>query len=273
MAHGGEWRLIIGGGAPAEADGAPAPDRGARNMAIDQALFSAVQAGATPVLRLYRWCPACLSFGRHQKALGIYDRNRARSLGIDVVRRPTGGLAVLHDAELTYAVIAPVGVLGGARAGYARINQALVSALRALGVPAVLGAGADTHSPHPDAVHPCFERPAPGEVVAGGRKLVGSAQRVERHTVLQHGSMLLAGNQDAVVALQAGGLPHARGEVTLTELLGAPPPWGRLLGAVQQAFADTFGIRLVSAPLDDAAEAGVAAELERFASDAWTWRR
>lgn len=242
-------------------------------MAVDQALFGAVQERALPVLRLYRWRPACLSFGRHQRALGIYDRERARLCGIDVVRRPTGGLAVLHDDELTYAVIAPVKVLGGARAGYVRINQALVRGLRALGAPAALGLGEDTHSPHPDARHPCFERPAPGEVVAAGRKLVGSAQRVERHTVLQHGSILLAGSQDAVVALQSESSPRVRGEVTLAELLGAPPPWARLLQAIRDAFAETFGVRFSPAALDAAEQAGVATELERFGSNAWTWRR
>ena len=255
------------------ADGAPSPAAGAFNMAVDQALFTAVQAGAAPVLRLYRWQPACLSLGRHQRAIGIYDAERARQQGIDIVRRPTGGLAVLHDAELTYAVAAPAAPFGGPRAAYVRINKALVAALRALGASAMLGSGPATHSPSPDAVHPCFERPAPGEVTANGRKLVGSAQRVERHTVLQHGSILLAGSQDDVVRLQPGGTPGVRGEVTLTELLGEPPPWPRLLAAVCHGFEQAFGIRLAPSLLDSEERESVAVELERFSSDAWTWRR
>ena len=242
-------------------------------MAVDQALFHSVQAGAAPVLRLYRWRPACLSLGRHQRALGIYDPARARERGVDVVRRPTGGLAVLHDAELTYAVIAQVAQLGGPRAAYVRINQALVRALCALGVPAAVSGGAETHSPSPDAVHPCFQRPASGEVMAAGRKLVGSAQRVEQHTILQHGSILLAGTQDAVVALQPGGVPGMRGEVTLSELLGEAPSSPRLLAVLLHAFAETFGVRLVPSGLGAAERAAVAAERARFGSDAWTWRR
>lgn len=269
-------------------DAAPAdvPEalRGARNMAVDQALFESVQAGAPPVLRLYRWEPACLSFGCNQRASGVYHAAAARARGFDVVRRPTGGLAVLHDGELTYAVVAPADRIGGARGGYVAINEALVAALRALGAPAGLGAGPEARAPSPDAVHPCFARPAPGEVVARGRKLVGSAQRVERHTILQHGSILRTGDQTAVTDLQglparavAGGVALAaaavRGEITLAELLGDAPPWDVLAAAVHRAFEGRFGIALVSARLS-AAESARAAELTPwFESDEWTWRR
>jgi lipoate-protein ligase A len=128
-------------------------------------------------------------------------------------------------------------------------------------------------APRPDAVHPCFQRPAPGEVVAAGRKLVGSAQLVERHAVLQHGSILLSGTQDAVLSLQGAGSGGAGGEVTLAELLGEPPPWPRLLGALRDAFARTLGIRLAPAVLEPVERSAVASELQRFGSDSWTWRR
>lgn len=242
-------------------------------MAVDHALFCGVQAGDAPVLRLYRWQPACLSLGRNQRARGIYDPEAARSRGIDVVRRPTGGLAVLHDAELTYSVIGPVRPMGGPRTAYLRINQALVAALASLGVPAAIGAGAEAHVPHPDALHPCFARPAPGEVVAAGRKLVGSAQRVERHTLLQHGSILLGGDQGDVVRLQGTGEPGLRGETTLTDLLGHAPAWPALLAALRTAFEAAFGIRLAPAALDEGTRSRLPAELERFAGAAWTWRR
>lgn len=242
-------------------------------MAVDQVLFEGVQAGAPPVLRFYRWQPACLSFGRNQRALGLYDGELARSRGIDVVRRPTGGLAVLHHGELTYSVIAPVRALGGPRAAYLRINQALVAALQSLGVAAAIGSDQRAHVPHPDAVHPCFERPAPGEVVAAGRKLVGSAQRVERHTLLQHGSILLEGDQGDVVRLQSAGVPGPRGEITVAELLGSVPPWPLLLSALREAFPAVLGIRLAPAVLPRPAQEQVLAAEARFAADEWTWRR
>ncbi|MFW6206236.1 MAG: lipoate--protein ligase family protein, partial [Gemmatimonadota bacterium] len=139
------WRLVRGTGLPVqdaprraavdlEGSDSITPADGATNMAVDAALLESVQAGAPPVLRLYRWSPACLSFGRNQPARGRYDRDLAEDRGIDFVRRPTGGQAVLHDDELTYAVIAPVAVIGKPRTAYAAINRALVAALRELGV-------------------------------------------------------------------------------------------------------------------------------------------
>ena len=270
------WRLLLAGGQAfpdAFPDGAPPPDTGPRNMAVDQVLFEQVQAGAPPALRLYRWHPACLSFGRNQRALGLYDPVLARRLGIDVVRRPTGGLAVLHRGELTYSVVAPARPLGGPRAAYVRINRALVTALRSLGVPASIGGDVPTHVPHPDAAHPCFERPAPGEVVAAGRKLVGSAQRVERHTLLQHGSILLTGDQGDVVRLQPAGVPGPRGEITVAELLGSLPSWPALVAALVAAFESVLGIRLAPASLSSPARERVLAAEAQFAADEWTWRR
>lgn len=287
------WRLVIGAGEGVTSAAAPEPLPGARNMAVDQALFESVQAGGVPVLRLYRWRPACLSFGRNQRARGIYDPAVLRAAGIDVVRRPTGGLAVLHDGELTYAVIAPAGPLGGPRAAYLAINEALVRALRALGVPASIGAGAGTRVPSPDARHPCFERPAPGEVVALGRKLVGSAQRVERHTILQHGSILRTGDQQAVLRLQSGtgagavttrlegaasgavalAAPARPGEITLAEVLGGPPGWAVLGAALQRAFEVRLGIALAPAPLSVDERTRTAALEGSFGANPWTWRR
>jgi len=123
-----EWRLIDDTVARA----------GPANMAIDQALLESVQAGGRPALRFYRWRPACLSFGRNQPARGLCDPARAAARGVDIVRRPTGGLAVLHDRELTYAAVLPVGLLGSPRETYRALNRALVEVLRRLGLPAEL---------------------------------------------------------------------------------------------------------------------------------------
>jgi lipoyl(octanoyl) transferase len=207
------WRLILHFREPAP---------GARNMAVDHALLHSVQQGSPPVLRLYAWQPACLSFGRNQHAAGTYDEARIRAAGIDIVRRPTGGLAVLHDRELTYTVAAPAEPLGGPRAAYCLINEALVDALRRLGVPAAVAVA--RHAPNPilDTAAPCFQAPAPGEVEVAGRKLVGSAQRCERRVLLQHGSILLDGSQADVATFlyprhragpaadTAAGLPQRR---------------------------------------------------------------
>lgn len=111
-------------------------------MAVDEALIGGVAAGAPPVLRLYTWSPACVSLGRNQPARGRFDARLAQRRGIDIVRRPTGGLAVYHDRELTYAVAVPVALLGGPRRTYREINRAIVNGLRKLGVAASVAGGA-----------------------------------------------------------------------------------------------------------------------------------
>lgn len=250
---------------------------GAENMAVDSALFEGVQAGGSPVLRFYRWAPACLSFGRNQPVASPETvRSAAVGLGIDVVRRPTGGFGVFHDKELTYAVIAPVGLLGSPRESYVAINRALVAGLRKLGVEAEVagaGAGRRPRSGGRDWIGPCFQEAAAGEVVVGGRKLVGSAQRCERRTLLQHGSLLLAGSQAAVVACLDDGGPDAISFTTLTALLGHVPPWQDLTSALGAGFEEVLGIRLVPDRLSDDERARAESLTVHYRSDAWTWRR
>lgn len=280
-----DWRLILGDGG---GDGLRAV-AGVRNMAVDHALLESVEAGGQPVLRLYRWTPACLSLGRNQHAAGLYDAGHLRSAGVDVVRRPTGGLAVLHDRELTYGVVAPLALLGGPRAAYHAINLSLVDGLRRLGVPAGTAGGGRVRDPRGDAAEPCFHVPARGEVVAQGRKLVGSAQRCEHRTLLQHGSILLDGSQQAVRHFQRStpdvpGPPDATGgarrpevapagSITIAELCGAVPDWEDLVAAVTAGFTHVCGTRLAPGSLT-AAEAERALQLETtYGGAAWTWRR
>ena len=117
------WRLLL------DLDGRP----GWQNMALDQALLARAGRGER-WLRLYRWAPHCLSFGRHEPALRRYDRARIEARGLDAVRRPTGGRAVWHAEELTYALAAPAEPFGGLRQAYEEIHRMLLAALRRLGV-------------------------------------------------------------------------------------------------------------------------------------------
>ena len=247
------------------------PRAGAWNMALDHALLESVQHSPRAVLRLYRWQPACLSLGRNQPARGQYDEAAARALGMDIVRRPTGGMAVLHDGELTYAVVAPVDLLGGPRASYRAINAALVAGLQKLGAPAELAPGGK-RSPF-GAVHPCFAEPAAGEVVARGLKLVGSAQRCEKRALLQHGSILLDGSQDAVQQIARVPFDLAGRATTLTALLGAPPDPASLAQSIAAGFAKVTGYHIEAGKLDRRT-AERASELEAlYRSADWTWRR
>jgi lipoyl(octanoyl) transferase len=263
------WRLILGTG---RADAAP----GAINMAVDQALLESVQRGSGPVLRFYSWAPACLSFGRNQPARELYDAGRAAEAGIDIVRRPTGGMAVLHDREVTYSVLAPARSVGGPRAAYASINRALVDGLLALGIPAEQAVRGGARGPLHQASAPCFEVPAAGEVTAGGRKLVGSAQRCERGALLQHGSILLSGAQTRVLDLLRHPeltAPKPDGSTTLEELTGQEPPAVDIITALCGGFERTFGTRLAPDRLDQCENDRAAELVGLYRSAEWTWRR
>lgn len=295
------WRLLLGGGAPdALACG------GAWNMAVDDAILAAAAAGGPPTLRFYRWRPACLSVGRNQAIRGALAPGELARRGWHVVRRPTGGLAVLHAEELTYCVAGTVETLGRPRAAYAAISAALAEGLRDLGLAASVAcappgpaaalptparsAGSDGRARRgaapgylagPEAR--CFAAAAPGEVTARGRKILGSAQRRAGKALLQHGSLLLAGSQEPVGEL-IGALDPAdradappasrpRSETTVAEELGRVPPDERIIGALAAAFARRLAPELVPGSLS-ASERTLAERRSRaYSSQAWTWRR
>lgn len=256
------WRLL---------DTPPAP--GAWNMAVDDALADSVRAGGPPVLRVYRWSPACLSLGRNQPSDG-YDRGEIARRGLDVVRRPTGGRAVLHHRELTYSVAAREGELGGPRQAYAAINRALVAGLRRLGVPAHLQPAGTARAPLP-SLAPCFEQPVEGEVTAAGRKLVGSAQRRDRGVLLQHGSLPVHDDQSAVVQLlraDARG-PAPEPPATLLDLLGQAPAWETLVDALAAGWRETLCAALVRDGLTGEEAQRAQGHRARYEDPAWTWHR
>jgi lipoate-protein ligase A len=239
-------------------------------MAVDSALLDSVKRGGPPVLRLYTWSPGCISFGRNQTAAGLFDSAAAAARGIDLVRRPTGGLAVLHDREITYAVVAPVHALGGPRETYRQIHRALVVALQSLGIDARLAVGG---AAQPPTAGPCFRVPAPGEVIARGRKLVGSAQRREAAALLQHGSILLDGEQSLVAALQGSTPEDGDGAITVRDLLGRVPAPDAVAAAIRRGFEAACGIRLALDRLSRAERDGARRLVPHYASSAWTWRR
>jgi lipoate-protein ligase A len=247
----------------------PAGKPGWQNMATDQALLDLAVGEGRAFLRLYRWEPATLSFGRNEPALRRYDRAAIEGRGLDTVRRPTGGRAVWHAEELTYAVAAPEATFGSLRTAYLRIHETLATALRTLGAGASL-AGPPARTSGVDA-GACFASPAGGEVMAGGRKLVGSAQLRERGALLQHGSLLLAGSQ-AVVAEVTVGTPPADQSTALDAVIGGPVPFADAANAVAVA-ARAWPGHWEDAADFPALDAAAALHAAHFRSDAWTWRR
>jgi lipoate-protein ligase A len=239
-------------------------------MAVDQTLLESVQQGGPPALRFYRWDPACLSLGRNQSV--SLDRGRLDREGIDLVRRPTGGLAVLHDHELTYCVALPAGRLGSARATYEAINQGLLAGLANLGLRSGGVAALDGTPQAFRKAGACFAASAPGEVLALGRKLIGSAQRYERRTILQHGSILIEDDQphaDRLLGLTDAPPPAS---TSLRELLGFVPSWRALTGAFAAGLSLHLGIALAPAALTEIERQRVLELTARFASEEWTFR-
>jgi lipoate-protein ligase A len=247
------------------------PLPGAMNMAVDEALMDSGRRGEV-TLRLYRWSPGCLSFGRNQTAAGRYDGERARALGYQVVRRPTGGRSVLHDRELTYSVTAPAD-WGTLREAYLRINRALAAGLRILGIDASVQRSAAGPTPRP-TIRACFRDPLPGELTAGGRKLAGSAQWRDSGALLQHGSLLLHNDQSMVEQLSVGAAAELDvPAVGLVELLGREPQPDELEGALAEGFERELRLRAARGILNPGEREAAERLLARYEDPEWTWRR
>jgi len=233
---------------------------GAHNMALDDALLRHAGETGCAFLRLYRWSPACVSFGRNEPALVRYDRAAIERRGLDVVRRPTGGRAVWHDDEVTYAVAAPVKVFGSLAAAYAEIHTRLAAALHALGACAELaparrvsglGAGA------------CFSAPVGGEVTLQGRKVVGSAQMRLGSAFLQHGSILLGGSQAGIDAISRQPLANSSA-TSLSEALARTVTFSEVAQAIVATWGSTISPAVPYHPIPSASV---------FSDPSWTWRR
>jgi lipoate-protein ligase A len=235
------WRLLVDGAAD-----------GAWNMAVDEALLESCASGEgaprAPTLRLYGWRPPALSLGRRQGAQGAHDPGYLRSEGIDLVRRPTGGRAVLHEHERTYAVVGRLHAApfeGGVLDTYARIAAALVEALRALGIEAAgarapQGVGPD---PGPSGFPVCFDHVGAHEISVDGRKIVGSAQLRRRGAFLQHGSILIRSDPARVSA--ATGAPVRSGRfVGISDVLAREVDPREIDAEVAAAFARVLAVEL-----------------------------
>jgi lipoate-protein ligase A len=259
----GRWRLLL----------AP-PRSGAENMARDTALQARAAKTSETVFSIYSWARPTLSFGRHQPAAGLYDVDKIRSTGVDVVRRPTGGRAILHDHEVTYSVTAPLRDAGPLRDTYSRINRILLDGLARLGVVAELGSPAD-RAPAP-SIRPCFDAPGEGELVAHGNKLVGSAQWRDGGALLQHGSILVDDDQSSLPSFAAAAAKGSGGPIaqpaTLTALLGRAPEVLEVAGVMFDAVRSLEDVEATELT-EDEIRADALQYLPRFLDEEWTWRR
>ena len=282
------WRLLNTGVAD-----------GATNMAVDEAILEAVAAGQSlPTLRFYAWRPPCLSVGYAQAVQDEVDLDACRVRGIDLVRRPTGGRAILHIDELTYSIVAPQSdprVAGGIVESYRRLCQGLLVGLRTLGLDVVQ---AGRKPPGAEALSAaCFDAPSDYEITVGGRKLVGSAQARRRGMVLQHGALPLMGDVTRIVdvlnlsddereafrvALRAraitleaalGRAISSDGSTELAEVLARDKSFDEVARALADGFAQALNLELVPGELspDEQARADVL-RTEKYAAEGWTFQ-
>ena len=250
---------------------------GAMNMAIDEAIGRAVQASLVlPTLRFFGWNPACLSIGQAQPGAEV-DRAACRTLGVEVVRRPTGGRAILHIDELTYSVIAPntePRVVGSIVDSYRRLSEGLLRGLMLMGVPRP--AAVQLRQEQREVGPVCFEAPSNYEIVFDGKKLVGSAQMRKPGVVLQHGTLPLHGDIARIShCLVAKSDPdRVRQRATTVEAaIGRMIAFDDAARFMAQGLAETLDLDLhVGALIDQ--ERAWAAELrhEKYAADEWTYR-
>jgi lipoate-protein ligase A len=251
---------------------------GAWNMAVDEAILQSYVDAATPMaptLRLYGWRPAALSLGKGQDASHAHDPAYLRAEGIDLVRRPTGGLAVLHEHERTYAVIGALAqqpFSASVLENYQSVARALRLAMSLLGADAeaISGGVGSTAPPKQRSGPACFDLASAYEIAVKGRKLIGSAQLRRRRAFLQHGSILL--DCDAArLSLALGGVAQSDRFTDLRRVLGRIPETRELDGALIEAWESRFETTL--APGELTAEENNAAEQLRstkYAGERWT---
>ncbi len=250
-------------------------------MATDEAILQAVQARLVPpTLRFYGWQPACLSLGQAQ---AIADVNLAAcaALGVDVVRRSTGGRAILHTDELTYSLAAPendLRVAGDIVTSYRKLSEGLVEGLRRLGIFSVQS------EPHPQPentsrseISPvCFQAPSHYEITVGGKKLVGSAQMRKGGVLLQHGAIPLGGDIARIcqlLTIQPDPDSVRQRATTIEQALSSQVSFDQAAAAFAQGFAHALKIELVQGTLTSQ-EQSLAQELrrEKYGRDEWNKR-
>lgn len=254
------------------------PRDAAGNMALDEALFlSRLRGHGPPTLRFFAWDPPSVSLGYGQRLDGSVDLEAARALGVGLVRRPTGGSAILHEGpslELTYSVVAGGDDFPGAEAlleTYCWIGGALARGLRSLGAPVEMVAA----TPSDPAAMPafCFARTGSFELEVGGRKIAGSAQRRKGPAFLQHGSIMLGAEPERLRRVFPTGPDPLAGMTTLEAAIGRRPAFVETADALARGFREVHGLELRAGDLsdDEIALAGALAR-DKYGTEEWTRR-
>lgn len=267
-----EWRLILSD-----------PKSGKENMAVDSAILAAVESGLSPpTLRLYSWDPPCLSLGYSQPYSDI-DQTLLEVSGWDVVRRPTGGRAILHTDELTYAVIGPRSdprLEGGLTQSYQRLSEALYESLVRMDLPVEIHQG---KNPLANSQPVCFENPSDFEITVAGRKIIGSAQARKKTALLQHGSLPLGGDLTRITRVLIYNTEDKRKEAahvlsqkacTAADVLEKEITWDQAARAFISGFSQTLNLNFIEGQLSSIENELVKELLKnQFKNNKWTRKK
>lgn len=273
------WRIV-----------AAKPFEGPENMAIDETLLTLVGDGVIPpTLRFYTWHSPWISLGSAQCAADI-DVHEARKRGWHILRRPSGGTAVLHQGQLGYGLVLPTTHplwRGDLAASYDRLSQPLAVAFANLGAHVCLAhpstSASFTASSPPLAKRACFAALGPYEPIAQQRKIVGNSQVRRKASGLLHGVIQLRGDQRELAHVFAGVDPDELNAAadylgthvgSLEPLAGRPLSSGEVAAAIAEAYAEVLNVRFDETELSDQ-EQGLAADLvkTKYGNDEWTYRR
>lgn len=250
---------------------------------MDESILVHIARGESlPTLRLFAWEPACLSLGYAQPITDV-DATRLNARGWELVRRATGGRAILHTDELTYSVIAPSDeprVAGTVLESYNRLAQALSLAVKNLRIPVEMKEGKNGSSTDLNPI--CFEVPSAYEITTNGKKLIGSAQARKKEGVLQHGSLPLTGDLGRICEALTFETESAREAAkerllaratTVGSVLGHAVDWDTAAQAFVAAFEAQLEITFERGELSDS-ESSVAERLvhEKYNHPSWTER-
>ncbi len=265
-----------------EACGSPAPWRlvldppadGAFNMAADELMLQIVGHRQTTIVRFYRWSTPTLSLGRSQKVDEAADREFCRRHQIEIVRRPTGGQAVLHDREITYSFASSdPGVLvdPSPYGAYRRVSGAIARGLTSMGIPVELAPRMRRTAAR--RADPCFLEAGMSEVLSNGRKLCGSAQRRFHDRFLQHGSILVGFDPPLLAGCtRADPAVLEAGVTSIGAVLHQSLP-SKIEEHLVDGIRSEFGVEFLTAPWTDAERAMIASIANRkYRTDRWNLR-
>jgi lipoate-protein ligase A len=254
--------------------------RGSINMGVDEALATLCRDRA--ILRFYAWDAPTLSIGYFQRTDEI-DLEACHTSAVSLVRRPTGGRAVLHHRDLTYSLVLPLRppwTEFSIADSYRRINSCLKRGLETLGLAASIGIASERAGHSGVVPSPfCFSAIARHEVLVAGKKVIGSAQRRFPGALLQQGSILLDFDPGAILALLGpGGRAATEGSLgivgSLREALGWLPERAQVEAAISDGLAREMGVDFTEGALDPG-ELQLSDQLaaDRYAAETWTFRR